>query len=147
MVLLSDQGMDVTSIARVAFASEGHVRDVIHNFNSDGFDALFPRYCGGRPPEFTLPQSRGTKEDRKVEAGRAQAAALDPEPVEAGEFLVAEGVVDDISHEGLRTLLREEGVTFSEDVEGRNRPRVRSEEGPHRASAFDRRRRGGTARS
>jgi hypothetical protein len=28
------------------------------------------------------------------------------------EFLVAEGVVDDISHEGLRALLREEGVTF-----------------------------------
>jgi hypothetical protein len=25
---------------------------------------------------------------------------------------VAEGVVDDISHEGLRVLLREEGVTF-----------------------------------
>ena len=28
------------------------------------------------------------------------------------EFLLAEGVVDDISHEGLRVLLREEGVTF-----------------------------------
>jgi hypothetical protein len=28
------------------------------------------------------------------------------------EFLVAEGVVDDISHEGLRRLLREESVTF-----------------------------------
>ena len=28
------------------------------------------------------------------------------------EFLVAEGVVDDISHEGLRVLLREEGVSF-----------------------------------
>ena len=26
--------------------------------------------------------------------------------------MVAEGVVDDISHEGLRVLLREEGVTF-----------------------------------
>jgi hypothetical protein len=26
--------------------------------------------------------------------------------------LVAEGVVDDISHEGLRVLLREEGVSF-----------------------------------
>jgi hypothetical protein len=25
---------------------------------------------------------------------------------------VAEGVVDDINHEGLRVLLREEGVTF-----------------------------------
>src|SRR5277367_5901879 len=28
------------------------------------------------------------------------------------DFLVAEGVVDDISHEGLRMLLREEGVSF-----------------------------------
>jgi hypothetical protein len=28
------------------------------------------------------------------------------------EFLVAEGVVEDISHEGLRALLREEGVSF-----------------------------------
>src|SRR5204863_99292 len=28
------------------------------------------------------------------------------------EFLVAEGVVDDISHEGLRIMLREEGVSF-----------------------------------
>jgi hypothetical protein len=28
------------------------------------------------------------------------------------EFLVAEGLVDDISHEGLRILLREEGVTL-----------------------------------
>jgi hypothetical protein len=28
------------------------------------------------------------------------------------EFLVAERVVDDISHEGLRVLLREESVTF-----------------------------------
>ena len=28
------------------------------------------------------------------------------------DFLVVEGVVDDISHEGLRVLLREEGVSF-----------------------------------
>jgi hypothetical protein len=28
------------------------------------------------------------------------------------DFLVAEGVVDDISHEGLRVLLREQGVSF-----------------------------------
>jgi hypothetical protein len=30
----------------------------------------------------------------------------------SADFLVAEGVVDDISHEGLRVLLRAEGVTF-----------------------------------
>lgn len=38
--------MDVAGIARVAFTSEDHVRDVIHNFNSDGFDSLYPRYRG-----------------------------------------------------------------------------------------------------
>ena len=32
--------------------------------------------------------------------------------VKLADFLVAEGVVDDISHEGLRVLLREEGVSF-----------------------------------
>jgi hypothetical protein len=34
------------------------------------------------------------------------------ESVEAGRVLVADGVVDDISHEGLRDLLRKEGVRF-----------------------------------
>jgi hypothetical protein len=38
---------------------------------------------------------------------------------------VAEGVVDDISHEGLRTLLREEGVTFQRLRPGRP-PQTRS---------------------
>jgi hypothetical protein len=32
--------------------------------------------------------------------------------VKLADFLVAEGVVDDISHEGLRILLREEGVSL-----------------------------------
>jgi Winged helix-turn helix len=58
MVLLSAQGMDVAAIAKVAFTSEDRVRDVIHNFNADGFSSLYPKYKGGRPPKFTLPQRR-----------------------------------------------------------------------------------------
>jgi transposase len=58
MVLLSAQAMDVPRIAQVTFTSEDRVRDVIHNFNADGFDALYPRYRGGRPPKFTLPERR-----------------------------------------------------------------------------------------
>jgi transposase len=112
MVLLSAQGMDVAQIAQVAFTSPDRVRAVIHNFNDDGFDSLVPKYAGGRPPTFTLAERR---EIKKVALGR---------PVDHGlpfstwslsklaEFLVAEGVVDDISHEGLRLLLREEGVSF-----------------------------------
>jgi hypothetical protein len=43
MILLSAQAMEVPQIARVTFTSEDRVRDVIHNFNADGFDALYPR--------------------------------------------------------------------------------------------------------
>src|SRR3954464_13124407 len=56
MVLLSAQHMPVARIAEVTFTSPDRVRDVLHNFNSDGFDSLYPRYAGGRPPNFTLPQ-------------------------------------------------------------------------------------------
>jgi len=57
MVLLSAQGMDAVRIAEVTFTSADRVRDVLHNFNTDGFDSLRPKYGGGRPP-FTLPQRR-----------------------------------------------------------------------------------------
>ena len=112
MVLLSAQGMDVAEIAKVAFTSSDRVRDVIHNFNDDGFESLYPKYAGGRPPTFTLPQrqaikkmalSRPTDHDLPFSAWSLSKLA---------EFLVAEGVVDDISHEGLRDLLRKEGVSF-----------------------------------
>ncbi|KRA45852.1 transposase [Streptomyces sp. Root63] len=82
MVLLSAQHMPVAKIAEVTFTSADRVRDVIHNFNADGFDSLYPKYKGG----WSL--------------------------AKLADFLVAEGVVDDISHEGLRVLLREEGVSF-----------------------------------
>ena len=123
MVLLSAQGMDVPAIAEVTFTSPDRVRDVLHNFNADGFDSLRPKYAGGRPPKFDLKQRA---EIRKAALSR---------PVDHGlpfstwslsklaDFLVAEGVVDDISHEGLRTLLREEGVSFPsrQDLEDQHR--------------------------
>ena len=56
MVLLSAQHMPVAKIAEVTFTSPDRVRDVIHNFNTDGFDSLYPRYAGGRPPKFDLKQ-------------------------------------------------------------------------------------------
>ncbi len=49
MVLLSAQGMDVARVAKVAFTSPDRVREVINNFNQDGFDSLYPRYAGVGP--------------------------------------------------------------------------------------------------
>ena len=112
MVLLSAQGMDVPAIAKVTFTSPDRVRDVLHNFNADGFDSLLPRYGGGRPPKFTLPQRQ---EIKKTALGRPTDHGLPFSTwslPKLADFLVAEGVVDDISHEGLRLLLGEEGVSF-----------------------------------
>jgi transposase len=112
IVLWSAQRMSVAQIAEIAFTSPDRVREVIHNFNADGFDSLAPKYAGGRPPKFTLPERQQIK---KVGLSRPSDHGLPFSTwslSKLAEFLVAEGVVDDISHEGLRVLLREEGVSF-----------------------------------
>jgi hypothetical protein len=67
------------------------VRDVLHNFNLDGFETLYPRYAGGRPPIFTLAQRRAIKQ---LALSRPQDHDL-PFSIwslaKLTEFLVAEG--------------------------------------------------------
>ncbi len=112
IVLWSAQRMSVQQIAQIAFTSPDRVREVIHNFNADGFESLAPKYAGGRPPTFTLPQRQ---EIKKVALSRPADHGLPFSTwslSKLAEFLVAEGVVEDISIEGLRVLLREEGVSF-----------------------------------
>jgi transposase len=111
VVLWPAQGMGVAQIAGLACTSEDRVRDVLHNFNAGGFDSLYPRYAGGHPPVFTLAQRREIKKiarsrpaDHGLPFSRWSLAKL-------ADFLVAEGVVEDISHEGLRALLAAEGVS------------------------------------
>jgi transposase len=112
MVLLSAQGMDVPAIAKVAFTSEDRVRDVIGNFNADGFGSLYPRYKGGHPPKFTLGQRREIKKIAKSQPAEHDLPYSTWSLAKLADFLVAEGVADDISREGPRVLLRQQGVTF-----------------------------------
>lgn len=113
MVLLSAQDMDVSRIAEVAFTSEDRVRDVIHAFNVQGFDALYPRYRGGRPPTFTPQQRARIAEIARSEPAEHQLPFATWSLTKLADFLVAEGEVDDISPEGLRGLLRAEGVALT----------------------------------
>ena len=81
-------------------------------FNEDGLESLYRKYAGGRPPTFTLPQRQQVK---KIALSRPMDHGLPFSTwslTKLAEFLVAEGVVDDISHEGMRDLLRKEGVSF-----------------------------------
>ncbi|MEW2386547.1 helix-turn-helix domain-containing protein [Micromonospora sp. NPDC047707] len=45
-------------IAEATLTSPDRIRDVIHDFNADGFEALYPKYKGGRPRHFTRPERR-----------------------------------------------------------------------------------------
>ena len=49
VVLTSGQGQCVADIVHLLRCDEGYVRDVIHAFNERGFDALDPKWSGGRP--------------------------------------------------------------------------------------------------
>jgi transposase len=108
MVLLSAQGMDAAAIAKVAFTSEDRLRDVIRNFNANGFSSLYPKYRGGRPPKFTLPQRREVKKIAQSRPAEHDLPFSTWSPSKLAEFLVAEGVAGDISHEGLQPRLRRE---------------------------------------
>lgn len=49
VVLMSAQGQSVPDITSLMQVSDDYVRDVIHAFNERGFDALDPKWSGGRP--------------------------------------------------------------------------------------------------
>ncbi|MBO1266861.1 helix-turn-helix domain-containing protein [Arthrobacter cavernae] len=132
MVLLSARGMDVSMLAEVAFTSPDRVRDVLHNFNDDGFESLHPHYAGGRPPKFTDAQR---DEIKKIALGRPADHGLPFSTwglSKLADYLVDKGVVEDISHEGLRVLLREQGVSFPvhQDLEGQHGSRLRGKGQP-----------------
>jgi hypothetical protein len=46
--------MDVAAITKVSFTSADRVREVISNFNADGFQRLYPR-CSGSDESGTRP--------------------------------------------------------------------------------------------
>ena len=124
MILLSAQGMDVAAIAQVTFTSPDRVRDVIHNFNADGFDSLRPKYAGGRPPKFDTSQREQIKQIALAKPTDHGLPFSTWSLSKLADYLVAQGVVEDISHEGLRGVLCEQGVSFpgGQDVQGQHRP-------------------------
>lgn len=91
MVLLSAQGMAVVKIAGVTFTSADRVRDVIHNFNTDGFDSLYPKHKGGRPKTFTLPERREIKKIAKSRPAEYGLPFSTWSLAKLADFLVAEG--------------------------------------------------------
>ena len=144
MVLLSAQGMDAAAIAKVAFTSDRVARRDPATSSSDGFDSLYPKYKGGHPPKFTLAPAAGDSRRSPSPSQSSMTCRISTcEPGQARRISWwREGVVDDISHEGLRVHAPRRGRQLgstAENVEGLEGPAVRGEEGAGRAPVRDRR--------
>jgi transposase len=110
VILASNQGYKVPSIAELVHYSEHHVRAIIKDFNQRGLKALEPKPRTGRPPEFT--------EDDK--ALIAETAKCPPDLLgcpfkrwsleKLREYLMAEKITPKISIETLRGILHEKKV-------------------------------------
>ncbi len=91
IVLWSAQHMDVPAIAKIAFTSEDRVREVIHNFNRDGFDSLAPKYAGGPAAQVQRRRAGRGQEDRSRPSDRLRRALLDLVAHQAGRPPGAKG--------------------------------------------------------
>jgi transposase len=65
VVMMSGQGRAVRDITLLLQVSAEYVRDVIHAFNERGFDALDPKWSGGRPKAIGEQISRTDLSDRQ----------------------------------------------------------------------------------
>lgn len=113
VVLMSAQGQSVKDITSLMQVSEDYVRDVIHAFNERGFDALDPKWSGGRPKtiservrEYIRLIARTSPADWNIAAFSTWSLA------KLAEHLVTRGVVPAISRETLRRILREGKISW-----------------------------------
>ncbi len=112
VVLASAQRIKVPEISRLYHLSEEHVRHVIHAFNEQGFEALQPRYGGGRPRTFT-------DEER---AGIIELAQTPPKVLglpfttwslsKLKQAVEQKGIVRSISIETIRVILSQADITY-----------------------------------
>ncbi|MGH2982002.1 MAG: helix-turn-helix domain-containing protein [Solirubrobacterales bacterium] len=111
IVLCSAQEMSVPQIADPVFADPKHIRSVLKDFNSRGFEAL-QAGSHGRPRRFSE-QDR----ERIVEIALSKPKQLGKpfthrSLAKLREHLIETGVVASISAETVRRILAERGVSF-----------------------------------
>ena len=90
-MLWSAQRMDVPAIAKIAFTSEDRVREVIHNFNADGFDSLAPATPAADRPSSPCRSGSADQADRPRPAHRLRRALLHVVAHQAGRPPGAKG--------------------------------------------------------
>ncbi|MCZ4103579.1 IS630 family transposase [Streptomyces sp. H39-C1] len=113
VVMMSAQGQSVPNITSLMQVTSDYARDVIHAFNERGFEALDPKWSGGRPPTI----SQDTRERicliaRTVPAEWGITGMSTWSLRSLAAHLAERKVVASISREHLRRILRKAGVSW-----------------------------------
>lgn len=113
VVLVSAQGQTVKDITTLMQVGEDYARDVTHAFNERGFDALDPKWSGGRPRtirsqvrEQICLIARTSPADWKITAFSTWSLT------KLAEHLVKQRVIPSVSRETLRRIMREGKVSW-----------------------------------
>ncbi len=113
VVMMSGQGQAVGDITSLLQVSDDYVRDVIHAFNERGFDALDPKWSGGRPRrigdqirEWICLIARTSPAECGLTGFSTWSLA------KLRDYLLAEGIVAALSRETLRRILHAGGVSW-----------------------------------
>ncbi len=112
IILASAQGMTVPEISQRYHYSDRWIREIIHKFNAKGMESIFPNWGSGRPPVFTKEQKIKIVE---VALSRPQDLGLPFTQwslTKLQEYVIKEGIVESISDEGVRLILRKAGITY-----------------------------------
>jgi transposase len=113
VVMMSGQGQTVSDITGLLQVSADYVRDVIHAFNERGFDALDPKWSGGRPRkigdrirEWICLIARTSPAECGITAFSTWSLT------KLRDHLLGEGIVAELSRETLRRILHAGGVSW-----------------------------------
>jgi transposase len=111
VVLMSGQGQAVSDIVELLQVDDGYVRDVIHAFNQRGFDALNPKWSGGRPSA-----TDKTTRQKVVALAKTDPYALGL-PFSCWSLVkltahLAREKITTVGREAIRRILRTDNVTF-----------------------------------
>jgi len=104
--------LSVPEIVGTVFVDAGHIRAVLKDFNERGFAALQPGRSSGRPRRI---DEQTRERIVAVALSRPHDLAL---PFthwslpKLRDHLIASGSVESISHEGVRQVLAERGISF-----------------------------------
>jgi transposase len=110
IVRLSAQGCRVQEVSRAVDLHPINVRKWIHRFNEDGIEGLRSGKSPGRPPVFSAQQREHIVEIASVDPRQLDMNFSQWSLQRLRKYLIQKGIIDQISVETIRQVLRAHGI-------------------------------------